>query len=99
MTAITIGEGNAGNRPEHRHTGEADHRQPELPVLDAIDPTQIGEFEEADGGGDHDCRQRRCGKILQQVRARHQQQRGGDRAHDSRHLRPSAGGLGHRRAR
>ena len=35
----------ARNGAEHRHSGEADDRQPELPALDAVDAAQVGDLE------------------------------------------------------
>jgi hypothetical protein len=42
-------ESNAGNGAEHGHAREANNRKPELPALDAIDSSQVGHFDQADG--------------------------------------------------
>jgi hypothetical protein len=57
----------AGNRAEERDAGEADDRQPELPSLDAVEPPQVANFEETDGGRNDDGRERGIGQVLQQV--------------------------------
>ena len=92
-------ETNAGDHPEYRDTNEANDRQPELPALDAIDPPEVGDLDQADGGGDDDGSERRIRQVLQQVRRDHEQQGDCDRTDDVRQLGAGAGGLGHRRAR
>src|SRR5262249_8380610 len=44
----------AGNHTEYRNTDEAHHGQPEFPLLDAKDATEVCEFEQANRCCDHD---------------------------------------------
>ena len=64
-----------GMAPSTATPDEADDREPELPTLDPVDALQIGDFEEADRGCDHDGGKRGVRQILQQVRCREEQQR------------------------
>src|SRR5262245_27234219 len=48
------GDPNAGDHTEHRNADKTDNRQPEFQLLNAEDATQVCEFEQADGRGDHD---------------------------------------------
>src|SRR5512139_453550 len=79
-------QADAGNRAEHRHADGADDGQPELPALDAQDPAQVGDLDQADGGSDHDGGQRAGGQVLQQVGRHHQQQGHAQRADDAGQL-------------
>jgi hypothetical protein len=88
----------AWNHAEDGNPDEACDGQPELPLLDAEDAAQVCEFEQADGGGDHDCSERARGQILQQVGCEHQKKRNGDRANDSGELCLRAGRFRDRRA-
>ena len=63
MTAITIASPMPGIAPKHGHADEADHRQPELPLLDAIDTPQVGDLDQADRRGDDDGGQGGCGRC------------------------------------
>ena len=56
-------ERDAGDGAKQSDTRETDHRQPELPALDAIDATQIRDFEQADGRGDNDGRKAVFGRY------------------------------------
>src|SRR5262249_21369466 len=78
---------NAGDHTEHRNADKPDNRQPEFPLLNAEDATQVCEFEQADGRGDHDRGERAAGQILQQARCEHQKERDRKRAHNSGELR------------
>ncbi|MNF93354.1 hypothetical protein D3C84_760260 [compost metagenome] len=51
------GQADAFDGAEHGHADGADDRQPAFPALDAIDPAQVGDLDQADGRGDHDRRQ------------------------------------------
>ncbi|MNT19945.1 hypothetical protein D3C72_1552330 [compost metagenome] len=51
------GQADALDGAEHGHADGTDNRQPAFPALDAIDPAQVGDFDQANGRGDHDCRQ------------------------------------------
>ncbi len=88
-------QADARNRAQHGHADEADDRQPEFPALDAIDATQVGDLDQADGRSDHDRSQCAGGQILQQVRRHHQQQGDRERADDAGQLGSGARGLGH----
>ena len=91
-------QADARNRAQHGHADEAADGQPEFPPLDAIDATQVGDLDQADGRGDHDGCQRAAGQMLEQVRRRHQQQGDRERADDACQLGSGARGLGHRGA-
>ena len=81
--AMCDGEANSRNHSEHRHADKADHRQPELPLLNPIDSLEVGDLKQADRGGDDDGRQCSGGQMLKQV-WRHQQKDGdGKRADDA----------------
>ena len=92
-------ERDARNGAEHGHAREADHRQPELPALDAIDAAQVGDFEQADRRRDDDGGQRGVRQMLEQRGREQQQQRDGERADHARQLGLRARRLGDRRAR
>src|SRR4029077_8173644 len=47
---------NTRNGTEYGYARKAHHRKPELPALDAIDSSQVGHFDQADGCGDNDSR-------------------------------------------
>ena len=99
MTAITIARPMPGIAPSTATPTVADDRQPELPALDAIDSSQVGDLDQADGRGDHDCSQCAGGQMPEQVRRHHQQQGNSERADDSGQLGSGARGLGHGGAR
>jgi hypothetical protein len=67
-------------------------------LLDAEDATQVCEFEQADGRGDHHSGERAAGKILQQVRCEQQKECDPDRAHNPGELRLRASRFGDWRA-
>ena len=71
-------EPDARDHAEHCHADEAAHREPELPVLDAPDATQIGDFEEPDRGRDHDGGERRRGEVPKQAGREDEEQRDRD---------------------
>ena len=88
----------AGNRAQHRDADRTDDRQPELPALDAKDSREVGDLDEANGRGDHDCSQCTGGQMSQEVR-RHQQQQGhAERADDAGQLGSGTCGFSHGRA-
>jgi len=67
MTAMTIAMPMPGNHTKHGNADKADNGQPEFPLLDAEDATQVCEFKQANGRGDDDRSERATRQILQQV--------------------------------
>ena len=91
-------DANAMNHAEHGNSDKTDNRQPEFPLLNAEDATQVCEFEQADGGGNHDRSERATRQILQQIGSEHQKERDCNRAHNCGELRLRAGRFGDRSA-
>jgi hypothetical protein len=90
-----MAKGDARDRAKYGHADCTDDREPELPALDAIDSSQVGDLDQADGRCDHDRSECAGGQILQQVRGHHQQQGNRKRTNDSGQLGFGARGLGH----
>ena len=92
-------DSNAWNGPEHGHSDGAQDRQPEFPVLNAIDARKILELEEADGCRDDHCRKGRVRKILEGHGRGDDDHPHDDGPDDARKLGLGAGGFRDRSAR
>src|SRR5215475_10640214 len=80
-------DANTWDYSEHGNAYKANHRQPEFPLLNPKNATQICEFEQADGCGKHNRGKRAARQILQQVGCEHQKERDCNRADHSGELR------------
>ena len=83
MTAIDDRQADSGDGTEHGHADEADDRQPEFPALNAIDPAEVGHFDQADRRGDDDGGQRGSRQVLQEIGRSDQQRGNAERADDA----------------
>jgi hypothetical protein len=92
-------EADARNGAEHGHAREAGDRKPEFPALDPVDAAKVGDFDQADRGGDDDGGEAPSREILEQRGREQQERRDGERAHHPRQLGPRAGRLGDRCSR
>ena len=84
---------NPGDRPEHGDADEAEDRQPELPALDAVDPFEIGDLEQADCRCNDDRSQRGAGQMPEEVRRQDKKKSDGERTDDAGQLGARAGCL------
>src|ERR1700761_5888678 len=68
-------DADTGNRAEDGDAREADHGEPELPLLNSIDASEVRKFEQAEGCGNDDSGECAIGQIAHQIGCSDQQNR------------------------